>query len=66
MYLLIVKKQIILKEIAKKKLLTQNSKKITNAKFSSELPFLPKKTKKTKNLTNYQLLKELPFFLKKP
>ena len=34
----------------------------TNARFLSELPFFPKKSKK---LTNYQLSKELPFFQKK-
>ena len=39
----------------------KNSKKFTNAKFLSELPFLPKKTKKSKKLSNYQLSKELPF-----
>ena len=37
-------------------------KKITNARFLSELPFSPKKVK---DLTNYQLSKELPFFRKR-
>ena len=34
----------------------------TNARFLSELPFFPKKSKK---LTNYQLSKKLPFFPRK-
>ena len=37
-------------------------KKLTNARFLSELPFFLKKSKK---LTNYQLSKELPFFPRK-
>ena len=44
----------------------KNSKKFTNAKFLSELPFFLKKAKKTKKLSNYQLSKKLPFFQKDP
>ena len=43
----------------------KNSKKFTNAKFLSELPFLPKKTTKSKKSSNHQLSKELPFSPKK-
>ena len=46
----------------KAKKIYKKTKKFTNPRFLSELPFFPKKSKK---LTNYQLSKELPFFKKK-
>ena len=41
----------------------KSSKKLTNTKFLSELPFFPKIVKK---LSNYELSKELPIFPKRP
>ena len=46
----------------KAKKIYKKTKKFTNPRFLSELPFFPEKSKK---LTNYQLSKELPFFKKK-
>ena len=46
----------------KAKKIYKKTKKFTNPRFLSELPFFPKKSKK---LTNYQLSKKLPFFPRK-